>query len=197
MTTQEKALSPEESLQLITETINRTRENISENSFCFLLWGWLIASASFSFFLIHQFTSFKYYFLPFPVLTIAGVITTIAYCRKRNASSVITYLTSFLSMMWLVLGFAFFAIVFINISQSHAPFTYTLIIAAIGTLVSGLVMKFTPLIYGGIVFFAAAIASVYVADDYKVLLHGFAVIFGYLVPGYLLKSATQQLPANV
>jgi hypothetical protein len=93
--------------------------------------------------------------------------------------------------MWLVLGLSFFVVVFISVSQNHLPFTYTLIIAAIGTLASGLIMKFNPLIIGGTIFFVAAIASVYVADDYKVLLHGASIIFGYLIPGYLLKSSSK------
>lgn len=188
MSTEEKDLSPQESLQLITDAIRRTKENIKENSFPFLLWGWLIAIASFSFFLLHQYTSFQYYFLPFPILAIAGVIANIIYYKHRNTSSTITHLTNFLSKMWIALGISFFAVVFINVSKNHVPFTYTLLIAAIGTLASGLVMRFNPLVIGGILFFIASIASVYVADEYKVLLHGVAIVFGYLIPGYLLKS---------
>jgi hypothetical protein len=189
MTTEENSLTPQENLQLITDAITRTKENIKQNSFPFLLWGWLIAIASFSFFLLHQYTSFQYYFLPFPVLGITGVITTIIYYRQKISTSTVSYLSNFLYKMWLVLGISFFAVVFINVSQNHPPFTYTLIIAAIGTLASGLVMKFNPLIIGGILFFVAAIASVYVSNDYKVLLHGIAIICGYIIPGYLLKSA--------
>lgn len=189
MTTGEKSLSPQESLQIISDTIAMTKENIKQNSFPFLLWGWLIAIASFSFFFLHHYANSNFYFLPFPVLVITGVIITIIFYRKNVSNSTISFLSNFLYKMWLVLGISFFVVVFINVSQSHPPFTYTLIIAAIGTLASGLVMKFNPLIIGGIVFFVAAIASVFVADEYKVLLHGIAIICGYLIPGYLLKSA--------
>ena len=191
MTTEEKFLSPQESLILITDAIIRTKENIKENSFPFLLWGWLITIASFSFFLLHQYTLSQYYFLPFPVLGIAGVIITVIYYRKRISTSTVSYLSNFLYKMLLVLGLSFFVVVFISVSQNRLPFTYTLIIAAIGTLASGLTMKFNPLIIGGTIFFVGAIASVYVTDDYKVLLHGVSIIFGYLIPGYLLKSSSK------
>jgi hypothetical protein len=191
MTTEEKSLSPQESLQLITDAIIRTRESIKENSFPFLLWGWLITIASFSFFLLQQFTLSEYYFMPFPVLAIAGVIITIVYYRKRITNSTVSYLSNFLYKMWFVLGLSFFVVVFISVSQNHLPFTYTLVIAAVGTLASGLIMKFNPLIIGGTIFFVAAIANVYVADDYKVLLHGVSIIFGYLIPGYLLKASSK------
>jgi hypothetical protein len=189
MVTEEKPLSPHESLQLIANTIAMTKENIRQNSFPFLLWGWLIAIASVSFFFIHQYTTTHFYFLPFPVLSIAGVITTIIYYRKNVFNTTVSYLSSFIYKMWMVLGISFFVVVFVNVYQFNPPFTYTLIIAATGTLTSGLVIKFKPLIIGGIILFVTAIASVFIANDYKVLIHGFAIILGYLIPGYLLKSA--------
>jgi hypothetical protein len=76
----------------------------------------------------------------------------------------------------------------VNVSQGKVPFTYTLLVAGIGTLVSGWVMKFRPLIVGGILFLLFAIASVYMADDFKLLAHGIAIVAGYLIPGYLLKQ---------
>jgi hypothetical protein len=188
MTTEEKPLSPKESLQLITDAIVRTKENIKKNSFPFLLWGWLIAIASFSFFLLHQYTSFQYFFLPFPVLVLTGIICTIIFYKNAISTSTISYLNNFLYKMWLVIGISFIVVVFINVSQSHLPFTYTLLLAAIGTLLSGLVMKFTPMTIGGILFFISTIVSIYVPDDFKPLLTGMAIICGYLVPGYLLKS---------
>jgi hypothetical protein len=191
MATEEQSLSPHESLQLIADAIARTKENIRENSFPFLLWGWLIAIASFSFYFLHQYTSFQYYFLPFPVLAIIGVISTLIYYKKSISVSTLSYPSNFLYKMWLALGLAFFAVVFINVSELRSPFPSTLIIAAVGTLTSGLVLKFRSLIIGGVIFFIAAIFSLYVADDHKVLLHGVAIILGYLIPGYLLKFSTK------
>jgi len=191
MTTEERSLSPQESLRLITEAIIRTKENIKENSFPFLLWGWLIAGASVLFFILQHYISFQYYFLPFPVLAAFGVAVTVRYYRDRVANSTVSYLSAFLYKMWMVLGLSFFVVVFISVSQHNVPFTYTLIIAAVGTLTSGLVLEFRPLILGGIIFFAAAIASVYTADEYKVLLQGVSMILGYLIPGYLLKSSSK------
>jgi hypothetical protein len=87
-----------------------------------------------------------------------------------------------------VLGICFLTVVFINVSQHQVPFTYTLIMAGIGTLTSGWVLRFKPLVAGGIVFLVSAIASIYVPDGYKALLHGVAVLCDYLVPGYLLRN---------
>lgn len=188
MTTADKGLSPQESLDLIVDSIAKTKANIRETSGFFLLWGWLITIASFSFFLLHQFTSFSYYFLAFPVLVLPGIVITLLWYFKRKSRTTITYLSHFLSKLWLVLGISFITVVFINVVQGLSPFTYTLLVAGIGTSVSGLAMKFRPLVFGGIIFLIAALASIFVYDDYQSLLHGVAIVFGYLIPGYLLKN---------
>ncbi|MEO7049437.1 MAG: hypothetical protein ABI091_29300 [Ferruginibacter sp.] len=191
MEIEERSLSPQEGLQLITDAIAMTKANIRQNSFTFLLWGWLVAMASFCFFFLKHYTLTQFYFLPFPIFAFCGIITTIVHYRQKIATSTVSYLTDFLYKMWLVLGLSFFAVVFINVSQHHSPFTYTLIIAAIGTTASGLVMKFNPLIVGGFLFFMASVATVYVPDEYKVLVHGIAFILGYIIPGYLLKFSSK------
>ena len=146
----EKSLSPQESLGLIADAITKTKDNIRKNSFGFLLWGWLIAIASFAYFLLYHYTGTQYYFVPFPILASIGIFATISSLKKGNSEMTLTYATYFINKMWIVLGISFIIVVFINVMQGKMPFTYTLIIAGIGTLVSGWVMKFLPLIVGGI-----------------------------------------------
>jgi hypothetical protein len=184
----ENELQPSESLKLIADVIGKTRENIQEHGYLFLLWGWLIAAASILFFLLHEYTSFKFYFLPFPVLVISGIIVTISSYSKRSLS-VETYAGYYLKMLWLALGISFVVVVFINVAKGNAPFTYTILLAGIGTMVSGLVLRFRPLIVGGCCLLAACVASVFVGKAYAPLLQAVAVIAGYLIPGYLLKNS--------
>jgi len=188
----EHTIDPVESLGIISDAILRTRENIKQNSYPFLLWGWLVASASFLFFILAKFTPFEYYFLPFPIFAAIGVVATIVFYKKRLMPTTQTYLQYFLSRLWMILGLSFFLTVFVSVQQGLAPFAFTLIIAGIGTLVSGMIMKFRPLIWGGILFFVASIFCVFVANDLKVLVHGMAIVAGYIVPGYLLRGSNSQ-----
>jgi hypothetical protein len=52
-----------------------------------------------------------------------------------------------------------------------------------------LVLRFRPLVFGGVLFLLFSVASIFTPDVYKPLLQGIAVITGYLIPGYLLKHA--------
>lgn len=183
-----KIVSPQESLNIITEAIARTKNNFRDNSFCFLLWGWLIAIASILFFMLDQYTTVAYYFIPFPILGGVGLIATVIHFQKRRASTQ-THVNYFITSLWIVLAIGFIVTVIINLAQKQLPFTDTLIIAGIGTLVSGWIMKFKPLIIGGFLFFAASFTTLFIGDEYKALVHGIAIITGYLIPGYLLKQS--------
>jgi hypothetical protein len=190
MKPEERSLLPQESLALIAEAILKTKENFRENSRFFLLWGWLIAAASLGFFALRQYTGTKLFFLPFPVLALAGIVTTLIWYRQvKSEAPTETYLGFFFNRLWLVLGISFILVVYISVSRGWPPFLYTLIVAGIGTAVSGLAMKFRPLVWGGMLFFAAAVAGIYLPDVYLPLLNGLAMFGGYLVPGYLLKAA--------
>jgi uncharacterized membrane protein HdeD (DUF308 family) len=184
----ENELQPAESLRLITDVIGKTKENIKDHGGLFLLWGWLIAIASILFFVLHTYTSFKLYFLPFPVLSLAGIIVTLSAYSKQSASAE-TYIGYYLKMLWLALGISFIIVVVINVAKGDTPFTYTLLLGGIGTLVSGLVLRFRPLVVGGCCFLVACVISVFITHTYAPLVQAVAVIAGYLIPGYLLKNS--------
>jgi hypothetical protein len=185
----ERILLPQESLALIAEAIRKTKENYRENSRFFLLWGWLIVTASLGFYVLRQYTATRFFFLPFPVLSAVGIVMSLVWYRQLKAEAPTeTYLGYFFNRMWLVVGIGFIVVVFVSVSRGWSPFLYTPVVAGIGTLVTGLAMKFRPLVWGGILFFTAAVAGIYLPNAGLPLLNGLAMIGGYLVPGYLLKS---------
>jgi len=183
----DKAFDPNQSLQLISEILKKTQDSFSQNSFGFKLWGWLVSIASFITYVLISQTTVNQSYIAFPVCATIGIIASIWYYKKqRSISGTETYLNYYLNRMWLVLGFSFFLTVFISIQNDIQPFSYTLIIAGIGTTISGLTIKFRPLVMGGILFFLASASSVFISNELQPLLHGFAILAGYLVPGYLL-----------
>lgn len=190
MIPEERTLLPQESLALIADAIRKTKENFRENSRFFLLWGWLIAAASLGFFLLRQYTETRFFFLPFPVMSVAGIVTTVVwYTRSRAKAPTETYLGYFFNRLWLVLRVSFILVVFVSVSRGWTPFLYTMVIGGIGTLVTGLAMRFRPLVWGGALFFVAVVVGVYLPTSGLPLLNGLAMIGGYLIPGYLLKAS--------
>lgn len=103
METNEKLMTGEESLKIITDMINKTKGNISQSSFHLLFWGWLIFACSLSEYLLLKFTSFA---SPWYVwfFVIPGVFVSLIYGGiKGRKANVHTY-ADMLSM-WTWLGF--------------------------------------------------------------------------------------------
>lgn len=55
------------------------------------------------------------------------------------------------------------------------------------TYLSGITIKFRPLVYGGIVLWISAIISFMLPGDLQLLISAGGIFLGYLVPGYILK----------
>ena len=56
------------------------------------------------------------------------------------------------------------------------------------TFLSGIIVRFNPLLVGGVVFWISGIACYFVNSTDQYLIGGIAMIFGYLVPGYMLRN---------
>lgn len=187
MENEEKLMTGEESLKIITDMINKTKVNIRQGSFHLLFWGWLIFFCSLSEYLLFRFTDFDspwYVWL----FVIPGVIVSMLYgFLKGRKENLYTYATNI--YVWTWMAFLFAAIVlFILLSdrmESFGPFILTL--AAIPTFMSGFIIKFRPLIVGGISFWIFALIAHFGGEDIASLSVPVAMLIGYLIPGYLLK----------
>lgn len=190
METNEKLMSGEESLKIITEMINRTKVNFSQSIFHLLLWGWLVLICSSSEFLLTRFTGFA---TPWYVwfLTIPGLFVSMIYgFVKGRKSKVYTY--GDMINMWTWLGFVVTIIILFilmkNRMDSIPPFI--LMLAGFPTFVSGFIIRFKPLILGGISMWILSLVAMFGGPDIAPFAVPVAMITGYLVPGYMLRNKT-------
>jgi hypothetical protein len=188
MENEEKMMTGEESLRIITEMINKTKVNISQGSFHLLFWGWLIFACSLSEFLLMRFTEVTHpYYVWFSVIPGVFVSMIYGYIKGRKAR-VRTYADGI--YMWTWMGFLCAAIVlFIVHSKTMdtvAP--YILLLAGFPTFVSGFIIKFRPLIIGGISFWIIALIIQFAGLSIAPLGVPVAMLTGYLIPGYMLKN---------
>jgi hypothetical protein len=91
--------------------------------------------------------------------------------------------------MWTWIGFFIAATVLFIIQaksmESVAP--YILLLAGVPTFLSGFIIKFRPLIAGGISFWIFALVINFTGPFLAHLSVPLAMITGYLIPGYMLK----------
>jgi hypothetical protein len=188
MENEEKQMTGEESLRIISEMINKTKVNISQGSFHLLFWGWLIFTCSLSDYLITRLTSLTHpYYVWF--LVIPGIFVSLIYgITTGRRAKVLTYAERI--YMWTWIGFlgAFIALFFIQSKNLEQVGKYILLLAGFATFVSGSIIRFRPLIFGGICFWIIGAALSFAGPSIAPLGMPLAVITGYLIPGYMLKN---------
>jgi len=187
MENEEKMMTGEESLKIISEMINKTKVNIQNSSFHLLFWGWLILVCSLADPLLTRFTSYSHpYYVWF--LTIPGGFVSMMYgfVNGRKAK-VHTYADRL--YMWVWMGFlASFVVLFTIHSKNLGTISpYILMLVGFATFVSGFIIKFKPLIIGALLFWVIAVIVSFADPSIAPFVMPVAVITGYLIPGYMLK----------
>jgi hypothetical protein len=180
--------SPQQSLQLIDAMINKAKNRFSENGFLYLLWGWVIFLSAMVHFFALRFNLFdhpeKIWFS-----TIAATLYQVYYLIKaRKKENVKTYSDGIIDAIWICFGICMGILSFIVGRQNLWMHMYPLVLLFYGvpTFLSGTVMRFTPLKFGGITCWLLAIASTFVSSLYYLLLLALAVLIAWIIPGYLM-----------
>jgi len=192
----EKEFTPEESLQLISQIITRTRRNIKVSGFFFILWGWVIVFSSLACFFIIKYLCYVHLYkyvnlgawMSWIIPVIIGFVISMVHAKKMERfEKVKSQIGSIIKVLWYSNAVAICIACFIAYKLNSYPAPIILIIIGVSTFVSGFIIKFKPLMLGGIIFWLVSILSVLIKDDYQLIIVAVSIILGYLVPGYLLK----------
>jgi len=198
METNEKMMTPEESIQFIRKSILISRKNLRENGFYYLMWGWLLTFASLTNYFLIRYLHFKKMYeqifitssIAWGIFVAVGIAIVFIYLRKTGKKdAVINNLDRIISTLWYTAGVTFVLIVFFCYHYESYPTPYILAITGMATFISGMVVRFKPLIAGGILFAVVSIVSIFVSPLSQLLLVAISLGIGFLIPGYLLKTA--------
>jgi hypothetical protein len=188
MEKEEKVMSGEESLRVITEMINKTRVSITQSSFHLLFWGWLIFVCSLSEFLLWKLTSWTNVWYVW-LFVIPGVFVSLIYgFVKGKRERVFTYGTAI--YVWAWLAFLGSSIVFFIVYpiETESISKYMLLLGAMPLFISGVVLRFRPLMWGAVTFWVLALVAHFGGETVSGLAMPVAMVVGYLIPGYLLRK---------
>ena len=195
MENEEKSLSPQESLRVIRETIDLARHSFHENGFHFLLWGWLVVFASVA----------NYYFVevhPIPnpgsawmIMVVIGVpVAMFREWRRSKQEKTRNIVHDWYGMIWLGFGISMLLVIPMAVREGLSPVPFILVLVGFATFMSGILLRFKPLLFGAAVIWAAALWCLFLTPSQHLLAQAGSAILGYLLPGYLLN---QQSNAHV
>lgn len=195
-------MTPDESLAVISEMINNLKEDYKENAYYFILWGWVISLSCILHFIamviLHRnemFSIMGFYSLTHWIVFIAAgmIISTIHGRReaKQKPKNRSLY-ERFINALWLSVGIAMFVVSASCIKFEVYPTVFLMPIIGIATLITGIIIRFKPIIAGGLLFFIAAIISTFWLYEFSLIVNAIAIILGYLIPGYMLKNSNSE-----
>ncbi len=184
----EQELTPSESLKLIETMIGQAKQSFRRNSFYFLMWGvLLIAAMIFNYLMAVQGNPIGSY--AWPVMGIlGGILSWIHGARETKQHHVRTLMDRM--MIWVWAGYLATMLVTMmgsGVSGGHMSAASIIVLTGLPTFLTGQLMRFKPLIFGGILFWVLGAISYFVDMQTVALLYIAAMLFGYLIPGYLLK----------
>lgn len=203
-----RPLSERESLALITQMINRAKDNFVDTGIGPILWGAVITVCS-----LVQAAQIHYDFdLPFDIWLLAllaivpQIFISIRERRERKAKG---WDDSLMGYVWLCFGIGIFVVNFINRSlfevyepvvkhyelATGQPFTstwtfatcYLLFVFGFPTIITGAARKFHLMTFGGIFCWVAAIVACFTSTKVDFLLMAVSASLAWLIPGFIIE----------
>jgi hypothetical protein len=119
-----------------------------------------------------------------------GVVISIIYGRRqKKIETVRTYVDEFMGYLWGAFGAGLFlTLAFQGKLGPEAVYPFVLILYGIATFVSGGVLRFKPLIFGGVCCWVLSAVSIFLPFEYQLLALSLAVLLSYVIPGHLLRQ---------
>ncbi len=187
--------SPEQSLQVIRSMINKTRQDMSDNSIYFLVWGWITFIACTGQFVLKHIIQYEQHYQVW-WLIVAGIVFSTWYgIKERKQQQVKTYVGEAMKWLWIGMGISYFVLSMIlsKVGWGSSVFPFFILLYGLGTFVSGSILQFRPLVIGGIIAWALAIGAVYMDYDYQMLFGAAAILISYIIPAYMLRLKNKMI----
>ena len=187
---EEKQLSGEESLQLITKMISQAKNYYYESGLSALLWGFTNVIC---FTLAYLEETVKGFHLPFNPFYLMGItfILQFYYDRKEaKFKSTKSYLDEVHTYVWTAFGIC---VLILTIAGAIANIGYIvlpllLLFFGMPTFISGCISKFKPFIVGGIFCWILSIISFLYKSNETFLMVAAGAGVAWIIPGFILRA---------
>jgi hypothetical protein len=177
----------QDALQVLDEMINSTRHKVRQEAKYFLLWGWMVFAASGIHFILLQ-LRIENSWLVWPVLmglaAIGYIFLIVQSKSNRQATSYIDRVNKYL---WGGILLPILTTVLVGSSMGwEAAYPFFMAIYGWSAIVSGGLLKFKPLVTGGIVSCLLGIVTVFISGSFILILLALAILAGFIYPGHAL-----------
>lgn len=186
--TNENELTEQQSLALITQMINKAKDDYEETGIGALMWGTLVTFCSLITFanFYWKITALNFIWFLTLIAIIPQVIISVRASKKKKYKS---YDDDAMGGIWISFGIALFLIsVYTSKYQLPNAGALFLIMYGVPTFATGYVNHFKPMKIGGIVCWIFAVICFYIQFPYIMLFTAGAAIVAWFIPGLILRK---------
>lgn len=186
---EDKVLTEKESLDLISQMIRNTRSRLEDNSgIPFLIWGYttvIVAVIVWS--LVTTSGNYLWHWLWFAIPVFGGTLWLLHNKKQlNNRSRVITFVDRAISHVWMVFGIASFMISIISF-LTYIPILFIILLTmGMATAITGLIIRFKPIIFSGFIGILFSPLCVIVRDTSSILIFAAIFVLMMVIPGHML-----------
>lgn len=190
---EERKLNEKESLELIAQMIQNTKNRMETNCGTpFLLWGYTTIFISILIWILatndpHYYWQYLWFLLPI----IAGTGTFLSV--RKQQPSVKTHLDKVISYIWTVFGMAGFLVSLLTMFLGHFPILFiVLLLMGMGTTLTGLVIGYKTVIICGTLGALSSVGCLFYPGLDQLLMFALTFIFMMVIPGHVLNHAARK-----
>lgn len=186
--TMDNTFTPEQSLKLIDDTIREAKRSFHKIHYYFLLWGVLFAVAGLISFLLMRAGS-AWHWVGWPAMgTLGGALAAVRGARDGRRQGVTTTMDRLHKWLWTAYTITLVLLLVGTVPNRVDPNPWILVLTGLPTFVTGAMMRFRPLMLGGVLFWLAGTLLFFTLQPFSSLVFSLAIALGYIVPGLMLKQ---------
>ena len=192
-------LSPEKSLQLISDMISKSRTELSKTTGKpFLIWGFCVLATSLLVWITWSQTGNpKWNLLWYAMIVVGGGLKRSKRGEKRTAR---TFIGSAIDTTWILFGCISCSVAVINIFVAIPVLLYILLLMGFATALTGSLLKRPAIIACGVASILVCIplgAGFWNMGPDSTLAMSLSALISLVIPGFILNGKSSKTPQNV
>ena len=186
--------SAEQSLKVIQSMIQKAKNDVANNSFYLLLWGWLIFAAALSHFALMKFTNFEHPYIAWNLMWVGGIASAIKGIKDSRKTAVKTFVGEAMKNFGISQAILYGGLIFIfgKYDLWNISFAFYILMYAVACFFMGTLLQFPLLKWTGLLCLPIIVVALYVSFEWQLLLLALAILISYIIPGHVL-SAKEKL----
>jgi hypothetical protein len=179
-------LTNEESLVIIQRMVREAQGAIAESGFDYIFWGWALVIASAAHYVLLVMNTSIDPGMAYLLLGVAGIYSWLHHRKEDKHERVKTHIDHLMGYIWGGYGITLFLLIFFTSAAGTSSMPFILFLTGLATFISGGAIKYKPLIFGGVSFWAFGAVSFFLPVQGQIAMQAVSMIVGYLIPGYML-----------